>query len=142
MPKKTPSKPVAKAPVKKPAVKKPVAKAPAVKAPAAKAPATKAPVASKSVTKITTVIAKVDVGWGNSLYLRGAGSGLSWDVGERMECLNNDEWVWTAPAGSGPITFKFLRNDLHWDLGPNQVVRAGATSVSSPVFPPWETLAK
>jgi hypothetical protein len=137
MPKKTIAKPAAKALPKKPApAKKPAAKAPAPKAPAKKAPAAKAPV------KTTTIVAKVDVGWGNSLYLRGQGNGLSWDVGELMTCLKKDEWVWTAPASVGAITFKFVRNDLHWDLGPNQVVRAGATSVSTPVFPPWESLPK
>jgi hypothetical protein len=128
MPKKTtPSKPA------------PAAKAPAKKAPARK-PAAK-PVA-KASSKKTTIIAKVDVGWGNSLYLRGQGGGLSWDVGELMTCLKNDEWSWSAPAKDGAITFKFIRNDLHWALGPNQTVRAGAASVSTPTFPPWETLPK
>lgn len=129
MPKKsTPSKsaPAAKVPAKKSAAKKPSAKASPV----------------KSGGKKTTIVAKVDVGWGNSVYLRGQGGGLSWDVGDLMVCGKNDEWTWSAPASAGTITFKFIRNDLHWAIGPNQTVRAGATSVSTPTFPPWETLPK
>jgi hypothetical protein len=113
---------------------------PAPKAPAKKTPAKKA--VAKPVTKKTTIIAKVDVGWGNSVYLRGQGGGLSWDVGELMTCGKKDEWTWSCPASAGLITFKFIRNDLHWALGPNQTVRAGAASVSTPTFPPWETLPK
>jgi hypothetical protein len=126
--KKAPSKPAA-AKTKAPA--KPAAKATPVKASA-----------TKPVAKKTTIVAQVDVGWGNSLHLRGQGGGLSWDVGVLMTCKKDSEWVWSAPASAGTITFKFVRNDLHWALGPNQTVRAGATSVSTPDFPSWESLGR
>jgi hypothetical protein len=45
--------------------------------------------------------------------------------------------MWSCPASAGPVTYKFVRNDLHWALGENQVVEAGATAVSTPDFPPW-----
>jgi hypothetical protein len=94
---------------------------------------------AKPVTAKTVIIAKVNVGWGNSLYLRGQGGGLSWDVGLQMDCEKRDEWQWSCPAGAGPLTFKFVRNDLHWELGENHVVLAGATGVFTPQFPPWTT---
>src|SRR5262245_18623488 len=53
------------------------------------APAVK-PVASKPV--LTTITARYDVGFGNSLFIRGEGPGLSWDQGITMECLGNDLW--------------------------------------------------
>ncbi len=142
MPKKSaPMKPAA-VPVVPTKAKAPIAKAtpppplPAITpAPVVKKPATKSPV--KPVAKKTTIIAKVDVGWGNSLYLRGDGGGLSWDVGVLMTCAKDDEWSWSCPANAGPVTYKFVRNDLHWALGENLVVEAGATAVSTPDFPPW-----
>ena len=63
-------------------------------------------------------------------------------MGVLMTCKKDSEWVWSAPASAGTITFKFVRNDLHWALGPNQTVRAGATSVSTPDFPSWESLGR
>ena len=124
MPKKiTPSKPApaAKAPAKKPAAKKPASKAPP----------------AKPGSKKTVIIAKVDVGWGNSLYLRGIGGGLSWDVGVLMDNAKKDEWTWSCPASDGPITFKFVRNDAHWALGPDRIAVPGETAIIVPQFPPW-----
>jgi hypothetical protein len=124
-----PTKKVTKSPV--------AAKTTAAKTKTAAAPAKKT-VSAKPVGKKTIVIAKGDVGWGNSIYLRGQGGGLSWDVGVLMDCLKKDEWVWSCPAGDGAITFKFVRNDLHWALGKDQVAAAGETSISTPQFPPWQ----
>jgi hypothetical protein len=111
------------------AAKKPAATTTA--APAKK----KAP--AKSAAKKTVIIAKVDVGWGNSLYLRGVGGGLSWDVGVLMDNSKKDEWTWSSPASDGPITFKFVRNDLHWALGPDRIAVPGETAIIVPQFPPW-----
>jgi hypothetical protein len=93
--------------------------------------------ASSKKPKKTTIVAKIDVGWGNSVYIRGIGGGLSWDVGVLMDNAKKDEWTWSCPAGDGPITFKFVRNDLHWALGPDHIAVPGETSVTKPHFPPW-----
>jgi hypothetical protein len=124
-----PTKKVTKSPV--------AAKTAAAKSGTPAAPAKKT-VPAKPLGKKTIVIAKSDVGWGNSIYLRGQGGGLSWDVGVLMDCLKKDEWIWSCPSSDGAITFKFVRNDLHWALGKDQVVAAGETSVSTPQFPPWQ----
>jgi len=116
--------PVKSAPAKKPAAKPTVA------------PVSKK-TAAKPTGKTTQIIAKVDVGWGNSLYLRGIGGGLSWDVGVLMDNSKKDEWTWSCPAGDGPITFKLVRNDQHWALGPDHIAVPGETAIIVPQFPPW-----
>jgi hypothetical protein len=112
----------------------------ATKTTASKPAATKK-TAKKTPAKIggkkTVIIAKVDVGYGNSVYLRGKGGGLSWDVGVLMDCVKKDEWIWSCPSGDGPILFKFARNDLHWETGKDRKAPAGEITIVIPQFPPW-----
>jgi len=125
--KKTPAKTAAK---KAPAKKGPVTKAPAKKTPAKKT--TKKVASKKPLT--TTIIANVDVGFGNSLFIRGEGAGLSWDKGIELENISPYEWSYSTTAASDEVTFKFLINDEAWADGDNLTVVAGGTSVNSPVF--------
>jgi hypothetical protein len=137
---KAPAKKVASqkpaAAVKAPAVKKPAAaaKAPAVKKPAAvKAPAVKQ--AGKSAkAPLTKIIAQVDVGFGNELFLRGEGAGLSWEKGTLMQCVSDSEWAFATDAAKTGVVFKFLLNDVQWSDGEDMMVAAGGTSISSPSF--------
>lgn len=129
-----------KAPAKKVAAKKAPAtkKAPAKKVAAKKAPATKkAPAAKKTPAKKvekTSIIARVDVGFGNSLYVRGQGAGLSWDKGVQLDNSSPYEWAFASTQAKGDVTFKFLINDEIWADGDNLTVAQGGTSISSPVF--------
>ena len=128
--------PVAKAaPVVKPT---PVAKvtpvaevAPVVKATPVALPAVK-PVASTPV--VTTISARIDIGFGNTLYLRGEGPGLSWDRGLAMECQADDVWRITLAESARAYTFKFLVNDLSWSVGPDYSVACGASVMLTPEF--------
>ncbi|MFW6352781.1 MAG: hypothetical protein ACOC3I_00145 [Verrucomicrobiota bacterium] len=152
-----PAEPAKQAPAAKTAVKKaPAKRAVAKKAPtkkaavpakkAAVAPAKKAAAAPKKSTapkaapkpalpsNLTTIVAKVDVGYGNALYLRGAGAGLSWEKGILMGCAGADEWVWSSEAVDGELEFKFLLNDERWADGPNAFVTAGERIVVLPQF--------
>lgn len=149
MAKKTPAKKTTEtAPAKKAATKKaPVKKAIVVKKAAEKKSETAAPAkkaaAKKSVAKatkksasnkasgVTKVVAKVDVGWGNSLYIRGEGSGLSWDQGILMSCESGNEWAW---MGKGAIAFKVLINDEIWANGEDVKVASGKTYTFTPTF--------
>ncbi|MBQ6704620.1 MAG: hypothetical protein IJN19_01245 [Opitutales bacterium] len=111
----------------------------AVKAPAAKTTKkavkkTTAPVAKKAAKKVTRIIANVDVGWGNMLYIRGEGAGLSWEQGVPMLCNNDTEWHWTAETDAEPISFKFLVNDEKWASGENVTINAGDVHISTPTF--------
>lgn len=83
--------------------------------------------------QLTTVIARVDIGWGNQLYIRGEGGGLSWERGQLMD-WSNDAWSWSSSNASGEVTFKFALNDQHWSEGENLTVPSGGTSISTPVF--------
>src|SRR5207245_10277976 len=63
-----------------------------------------------SAPRATTIEAKIDVGFGNTLYLRGQGPGLSWERGVPCECVNRNTWRWTAP-GAEQLTFRLLLDD-------------------------------
>jgi hypothetical protein len=125
---------VKKAPAKK-AVKKTVAKAPAKKAVKKVAKKKVAKKATAKKTKVvTTVIAKIDAGFGNEVYIRGNDSGLAWDAGVAMKNKSADEWVWSSDAVTSELEFKVLINDKNWSAGPNGVVFPGATVVFEPAF--------
>jgi len=110
----------------------PVAKAtPVVKATPVALPAVK-PVASTPV--VTTISARIDIGFGNTLYLRGEGPGLSWDRGIAMECMADDVWRITLAESARAYTFKFLVNDLSWSVGPDYSVACGASVMLTPEF--------
>lgn len=117
------------APVKKVAAAAPVAK-PVKVTKVAKAPAPKV----KSVAVTTTIVAAVDVGFGNSLTLRGEGPGLSWEIGVPLECSADDRWSITLPETTHPIICKFLINDLVWSAGEDYTVLPGSSVVLSPTF--------
>ena len=119
----------APAPAKKVVAKKVAAK----KAPAAKKVAAKKVAPAKTVVK-TSIIARVDVGFGNSLYVRGEGAGLSWDKGVQLDNVSPCEWVFSSTQAKGDLTFKFLINDEVWAEGEDLTVAKGGTSISSPVF--------
>lgn len=122
------------------AAKKTAEKATTVKkaAPKAKAPAkkttTKAASAKKAVKRITRIVANIDIGWGNMLYIRGEGAGLSWEQGVPMLCEDGKQWHWDAETEDGPISFKFLMNDEKWALGENVTINAGDFHSSEPQF--------
>lgn len=82
----------------------------------------------------TTIVAKVDVGYGNSVYVRGEGGGLNWESGILMENTGDDEWSWQTKPYSGVLSFKFLINDKNWCLGENLVAVPGETSIWTPTF--------
>ena len=140
--KKTASKKAAtKTPAKKAAAKNPAAKKAAPKKTAAKKTATKK-VATKTTAKKkpartlvqTRVVARVDVGFGNALYLRGEGAGLSWEKGTLMENISPYEWAFSTTRANAPVEFKCLINDQIWAEGDNQTVAAAGSSISSPIF--------
>lgn len=94
---------------------------------------TKKAATKKPISK-TTIAARVDVGFGNNLYIRGEGAGLSWDVGILMKNLSPYEWAWEAKNASKPIEYKLLINDELWANGENQFAMAGDTAITAPTF--------
>jgi hypothetical protein len=118
--------PVAAKPVIAPVAAKPVV------APVAAAPVVIQPVKPEPV--VTTITAQIDVGFGNALFIRGEGPGLSWDDGVEMECIGNELWRICLGESARGFTFKFLVNDLSWSTGPDYSVASGAAVTLIPQF--------
>ena len=79
-----------------------------------------------AVSETTTEIAaRIDVGMGNALFIRGQGDGLSWDKGTPLECKGASTWVWSSRQASDKLVFKLLLNDTVWAKGEDLVVEAG-----------------
>lgn len=83
---------------------------------------------------IIKIKAQIDIGFGNALTIRGSGAGLNWDKGVAMNCVNDDLWSLTLVGVSGPVTFKFLVNDLTWSAGEDYVAQPGDELMLVPAF--------
>jgi hypothetical protein len=84
--------------------------------------------------QVTVVLAKIDVGFGNSMFIRGQGDGLSWDKGLPLSCIDGSAWVWSTRQAKGKVVFKLLLNDQVWARGEDVVVEAGRKIEVVPVF--------
>src|SRR5690349_2862355 len=91
---------------------------------------TKPPTSAKPVT---TIEAKIDVGFGNKLFVRGQGAGLSWEHGTPLTCVDGKTWRWVAEA-DGTLKFKLLLNDSVWAAGEDLVAKPGARVEVTPAF--------
>ena len=80
-----------------------------------------------------TIEAKIDVGFGNRLFLRGQGAGLSWDHGIPLECVDSQTWRLVVPA-KDRLQFKLLINDTVWAKGEDVVVTPGKRVQLVPAF--------
>ncbi len=82
----------------------------------------------------TAIEAKVDVGFGNVLFIRGHGPGLSWEKGVPLDCRDHSTWLWSARNGSENVEFKLLLNDQVWAAGENGSVAPGEKIEVVPTF--------
>jgi hypothetical protein len=133
--KKTATKTPARKNGSKPAT--PVSAAPALVAPKLAAPETPrivAPKLPKSTRATpTTIEARVNVGFGNNLFIRGQGAGLSWEKGVPLQNVDAATWKWSAQA-DGKLTFKLLINDAVWQQGEDITAAAGQKVELTPNF--------
>ena len=120
------------APVKKAAVKKTATKKTATKKVAAAPKAVATP--PSPVSTPTAVVATIDVGFGNTLYIRGDGPGLSWDRGVMMECQADDRWEWSTYEAKASFLYKVLINDEIWASGEDLTALPGKINGISPSF--------
>ena len=81
----------------------------------------------------TTIEASIDVGFGNHLFVRGQGAGLSWERGTPLACVDGQTWRWSAPTSEN-LTFKLLLNDKVWAQGEDIVVTPGKSIGVAPRF--------
>jgi hypothetical protein len=107
----------------------------AAKAPAKKtaAPAKKKPTVAAE-PPATFISAQIDIGFGNHLYIRGEGPGLSWDHGLAMDCTGAGLWTTAVKNVSVPFVFKVLVNDLSWSSGPDYIAKPGKSLTITPSF--------
>lgn len=82
----------------------------------------------------TTVIVKYDVGFNNSVYLRGEGADLSWERGIMLKNTKADEWVWETNSSFTKCEFKVLINDRQYELGENHKLVCGTSFEYVPSF--------
>ena len=123
---------------KKPAVKKTATKKAAVKKTEAKETSARK-TASKAKQEVsasleTRISARIDIGFGNILYLRGDGPGLSWEHGVPMECNMASVWSWTTTKTAKAFTYKVLVNDVSWSVGEDYTAHAGQNNRVNPEF--------
>ena len=136
MAKKTTQKKAAKTASKKTVKKATIGKAPrkSAKRAAPRKPGPQTRQTPAATVQQTSILARVDVGFGNNLYVRGEGAELNWDQGILMENVSPYEWAFKTTQAKSGMVFKFLINDEVWAEGENLTVSAGGTSISSPVF--------
>lgn len=84
---------------------------------------------------ITVVAAEVEVRPGDTVYIRGQGSGLTWDAGQPMTWVEPTKWVWCTREAEHGTEFKVLLNDELWSVGENSVLRSGDMITVHPQFP-------
>jgi hypothetical protein len=82
----------------------------------------------------TVITAKIDVGFGNTLFLRGDGPGLSWNKGVALACADEAAWTISLANAVRPVVFKFLVNDETWSRGDDYTAAPGSNAELSPTF--------
>ncbi len=107
--------------------------APKIKKPAASSSVAPAVVARPKGLKVSITV-KVDVGFGNALYIRGDGAGLSWNKGTLLDCVSNDTWSIVLPSVEKPLMFKLLLNDEAWSTGEDYNAAPGDAVTVTPSF--------
>jgi hypothetical protein len=82
----------------------------------------------------TVITAQLDVGFGNTLFIRGDGPGLTWTKGVPLGCTSVDRWTISLLVTNRPVVFKLLINDKTWSAGDDYVAQPGSTTAITPVF--------
>ncbi len=81
----------------------------------------------------TTIEARIDVGFGNNLFVRGQGAGLSWERGTPLENVDSKTWRLIVPT-TDKVQFKLLINDTVWAKGDDIVATPGKKIEVIPAF--------
>lgn len=95
---------------------------------------TPAKAANTIKASMTRVVVKYDIGFSNTMYIRGKGGNLSWDKGIPLKNTKNDEWVWETDLNFSNAEFKVLINDKIYEAGYNHTLQSGSTLEYTPQF--------
>lgn len=83
----------------------------------------------------TKIIANIDCGFTNTLFIRGEGiSSLSWNKGIKMKNIGPNQWVWESDRPFSTMQFKVLVNDNWYEVGNNHTVAFGQEVNFTPQF--------
>ena len=88
----------------------------------------------KGVSQPATVVAKIIIGIGNKVHVRGEGPGLSWDEGVPMSFLEIGKWSWTPSDKSIPLVIQLYKNDEEPDTNGRIELDPGENVEISPRF--------
>lgn len=80
------------------------------------------------------VVIHCDVGFNNSVFIRGSGANLSWDKGIMLQNTKPDEWVWETDQSFNSCEFKALINDSQYEQGDNHLLTNGNCLEYTPLF--------
>jgi hypothetical protein len=83
---------------------------------------------------LTVIAARSDIGYGNKMFLRGTGPGLSWESGTPMVNTDSDLWTLDILGATGTMYCKFLINDEKWSAGPDYMLEPGSQLEVTPLF--------
>lgn len=84
---------------------------------------------------LTRILIKYDVGFGNTLSIRGHGlPGISWEKGVSLRNTKANEWLFETPATFTLFEFKVLLNDKVYETGPNHCCKCGSDIQYTPHF--------
>ena len=89
---------------------------------------------NKTRAPLTRIVIQYNVGFGNSIFLRGKGADLSWDKGTPLKNTKDNEWVWETESTFPSLEFKVLINDSHYENGDNHHLTYGTTIHYTPKF--------
>ena len=87
-----------------------------------------------SMRSAAQILVKANVGFGNALYVRGHGAGLSWKKGTPLVCISDDTWGIVLSGVRKPFVFKLLLNDLKWSTGEDYFGGPGDQITVTPLF--------
>ena len=90
--------------------------------------------AERRVGPTTRITIQYDVGFSNSMYVRGKGAALSWEKGVPLKNTQANEWVWETTAPFTTCEFKVLINDQEYEIGDNHLLTCGALIHYTPKF--------
>ena len=90
--------------------------------------------ASRASAKKTRITARIDVGYPNTLYIRGEGAHLNWEKGVAMKNIRANLWEWETGRRFSKCNFKFVVNDEEFEVGENHELKHGETLTFRPVF--------
>lgn len=82
----------------------------------------------------TRITIKYDVGYTNYFTIRGKGANLSWEKGQSLKNIKQDEWIWETDAHFNQCEFKILINDQTYEKGENHLINFGSSVVYTPKF--------